>query len=485
MNCKKACLVVDLRDGEHLTKIIDLIAVLAAVGWTTDIALKEYGGETMKLAAKAAKKGYDIVISYGGDGTLNQVVNGVMSANGKGQSIVGAIPGGTANEWAGETGIPLEPMQAALTLINSDVRKIDLGHVGVKGLVFPGQAQSTAPSNGKKVKVPSKIKQHFLLMAGLGMDASVIAHISKSLKYRVGRLAFDAATVKEFPSQRPFPVEVWDMSDGNAGKLLWQGEAWQVILANARRYGNTVDIAPDAHLDDGILDLCVFTEGNVLTTMEQVASLMFRHKPDQRTAKIFRSAHFSIRVPVSIGMHLDGSLTELKDYLNKSERDALAHAEDREHIMVDYRFDAEPRALQIAIPRSYHGPLFEKQTTQEQSNAAGQQQNQGNDRSAEMPKGPPEMVNELLEHGTKVTVVGVGPNPDKKETYIIAGTTQNPNTGDTHSVAIRVNDRVTILRRNGEHATPASIQELQSGTEIVTDGKKSKWGAIRATHLVI
>jgi len=485
MHGKKACLVVDLREGEHLAKITDLIAVLAAAGWRADIALKEYGGETMKLATKAAKKSYDLVISYGGDGTLNQVVNGVMSANGKGQSVVGAIPGGTANEWAGETGLPLEPMQAALTLINSDARKVDLGHVGVKGLIFPGNTQSTAPSNSKKPKVPSKTKQHFLLMAGLGMDARVIAHISKSLKYRIGRLAFDVATIKELPLQRPFPIEIWDMSDGSAGSLLWQGEAWQVIVANARRYGNTVDVAPDAHLDDGILDLCVFTEGNMLTTMEQIASLMLRHKPDQRTAKFFRSAHFSIRVPASIGMHLDGSLTELKDYLDKSEGEALLHADSPERIMVDYRFDAEPAALQIAIPRSYDGPLFEKQTTQKQSQAPMQQHDQDNNRSEETQKEPPELVSELLEHGTKVSVVGVAPNPDKKETYIIAGTTQNPNTGDTRPVAIRVNDRVTILRRNGEHATPASLQELQSGAEIVTDGKKSKRGAIRATRVVI
>jgi len=485
MHCKRACLVVDLREGEHLAKITDLVAVLAAAGWSTDIALKEYGGETMKLAAKAVKKGYDLVIGYGGDGTLNQVVNGVMSANGKGQSVVGAIPGGTANEWAGETGIPLEPMEAALTLINSDARKVDLGHVGVKGLVFPDSAQSTTSSNGKKVKVSSKTKQHFLLMAGLGMDARVIAHISKSLKYRIGRLAFDVATVKELPTQKPFPVEIWDMSDRNTGSLLWQGEAWQVIIANARRYGNTVDVAPNAHLDDGILDLCVFTEGNVITTMEQIASLMLRHKPDQRTAKFFRSSHFSIRVPASIGMHLDGSLTELKDYLDKSEREALAHADSREHVMVDYHFDAEPGALHIAIPRTYDGPLFEKQVTHEQPHAAGQQQNQSNNHSEETQKEPPELISGLLDHGTKVTVVGVAPDPNKKETYIIAGTIQDPNTGDTRPVALPVNDHVTILRRNGEHATPASVQELQSGAEIVADGKKSKRGAIRATHVVI
>jgi hypothetical protein len=72
-----------------------------------------------------------------------------------------------------------------------------------------------------------------------------------------------------------------------------------------------------------------------------------------------------------------------------------------------------------------------------------------------------------------------------KETYIIAGTTQNQNTGATEPVAMRVNDRVAILRRNGEHVVPASVQDVQSGAEIITDGKRSKRGAIRARHVVI
>ncbi len=95
---RKACIVVDLRTGQHVANIPDLIAVLSAAGWKTGIALKEYGGETFQLAKKAATQGYDLVIGYGGDGTLNDVVNGVMSAGGK--NLVGDIPGGTFNEWS-------------------------------------------------------------------------------------------------------------------------------------------------------------------------------------------------------------------------------------------------------------------------------------------------------------------------------------------------------------------------------------------------
>ena len=134
---RKACIVVDLRTGQHVANIPDLIAVLAAAGWKTNIALKEYGGETFQLAQKAATQGYDLVIGYGGDGTLNDVVNGVMAAGGK--CLVGDIPGGTFNEWAGTISVPENPVKAALSIVDSDARKVDLGHVTVEGLTFPKQ----------------------------------------------------------------------------------------------------------------------------------------------------------------------------------------------------------------------------------------------------------------------------------------------------------------------------------------------------------
>src|SRR5205823_11439992 len=93
MHCKKACLVINPRSGENLAKIADVIAVLSAAGWNTTIRIKEYGGHSMELATEAVEEGYDLVIAYGGDGTLNQVVNGVMNAKGQ-HSIVGIIPGG-------------------------------------------------------------------------------------------------------------------------------------------------------------------------------------------------------------------------------------------------------------------------------------------------------------------------------------------------------------------------------------------------------
>ena len=71
MKCKKAFLVINPRAGGNLAKLSDVLAAFAAAGWRTDLALKEYGGQTMDLAARAAEEDSDLVIAYGGDGTLN------------------------------------------------------------------------------------------------------------------------------------------------------------------------------------------------------------------------------------------------------------------------------------------------------------------------------------------------------------------------------------------------------------------------------
>src|SRR2546421_9358194 len=83
MKCKKACLVINPRAGQNLAKLSDVMAVLSAAGWKTDIAIKEYGGHTMELATRAAEKNYDLIIAYGGEGTMKHGVSGGIDVKGQ------------------------------------------------------------------------------------------------------------------------------------------------------------------------------------------------------------------------------------------------------------------------------------------------------------------------------------------------------------------------------------------------------------------
>lgn len=493
---QRVCLVINPRDGQNLSKLTGILAVFAAAGWHTDIKLKEYGGHPMELATNAATKGYDQVIAYGGDGTLNQVVNGLMNGK-KHKSIVGTLPGGTVNQWAAEVNIPEDPVKAALALVSSNVRKVDVARVDVTSLtLLPSMQKEQQHSvvdtyekkvDTEKVKTPPAIRQYFLMMAGLGIDAAIMARVNKNLKHHIGVAAVGITATEQLPEQRPFPVEMRVKDKEGETQQIWKGEALQVVLGNTRRYANTVEMTAEASVDDGLLDACVITAGDPLSTVQQVASLLLRRKPDNRTTEFFRGAQFSICIPATIALQLDGSTVKLKDFLCKSDRKVLQRAEDLEQVRVTYQFSALPQALQAAIPRTYEGPLFEKSD----NDAASQEEDtkeassRPSKSSADEQRQDHEHLNALLEHGRKVTVIGVTIHPDKKQTYIVAGTTQKRSTGETTPVAVCIDDNTTLLKKTGEHAAIADVEHLQENAEIVVEGKKSKRGAIHATHAVV
>lgn len=506
MREKHAYLVINPRAGQDMTKLADVIAVLSAAGWKTDNALVEYSGHSTKLATKAAEQGYDLIIAHGGDGTINEVVNGVMKSKGQ-QSLVGVLPGGTANQWATEIGMPLDPIKAALTLIESNARRVDIGCIEVQELTFAqGDHERRQRKKRKKAQKKenraSKANHHFLLTAGLGIDASIIRDTSKALKARLGRVAFDIAAFKALPEQHPFHAELHAIENGHAVRLLWSGEALQIILGNTRRYADVVQFTPNASIDDGALDVCVITAGNPVKMIEQVASLLVRHKPDHTTAEYFRGAHLSLTVPASLSAQLDGSAVALADYLSMSDRDALHAVEDASQVMVTYRFDATPHALQMAIPRAYDNTLFEKAPKEgEGENAssyseekealqsgtlpANDQQDQQNTRTETLREESHKQVNTPGASGRKVTVVGVALPSEKKQIYVIAGSTHSGRTGEIKSAAIRIDARTTVISRNGEHVSASTIQELQEGSVIVVEGKENKRGVIQATQIVL
>src|SRR6266487_3069097 len=427
----------------------------------------------------------------------NKIMTWSSLTAGKGRrKAIGVIPGGTANQWASETNVPVNPVKATLALIESNVHTVDLGRLQVQEILFPNQTQENQQRNGQKVrkskaKQPSSRENYFLLTAGLGIDASVINHTSKALKQRVGPLAFDIAVAESLPEQHSFPIEVTIVEDGQDQPIVWSGEAYQVILGNTRRYANAVELTPDVYLDDGKLELCVITTGNTITTLQQITSLLFRHKTDAVTAKHFLATHYLITLPASIHIHLDGSSVQLEDYLNKSDREALRQEQHKEHVMITYRFDAIPRAVQAAIPRTYDNTLFEHAGRQEESYTETQQRmekgtvDQDDKPHEKLQSEYTNLVNMLIEHGYKVKLTGVATMQDKRQTSIFAGSMVNQRTGESRPVAVRIDENTLVLSHTGERIPLAQIQMLPDGSEVIANGKKSKRGVINAKHVVL
>ena len=524
MHGKRACLIVDLRSGDNVVKVPDLIAVLQAAGWQTDVCLKEFSGETLKLAEQAAKDGHDLVIGYGGDGTLNAVVNGVMYAGGK--SIIGDIPGGTFNEWASEISTPPDPVQAALALVNSIPRKVDLGFFEVESLAVPAHAgnqmqdESAADAENRgtgepekagqidemeeiqeKPKKAGKHRQYFLLHAGLGVDAAIMARINKPLKYHIGKFAFDIAGLKELPRQRPFPAEICSLDDKGNSAVLWRGEVWQLIVNNTRRYAGSIDLSPDAYIDDGILDVTVIPAGGPLQTLQEAVSFLVLHTTDHNVMQNFRGKSLAISVPASIELELDGSVVKLKDFLRKKERKALEQVGDADKVVVRYRFDAVPAAVRMAFPCTYDGSMFEKPSHRAPFEQAAQQRQQVEKKLAALQQAQQEQqqagqsgqthpafasqAGELQKQGRTITVSGVTPDPHRPGTYIIAGTYQRKNDGKIEPAAVCVDDHTLVLNAQGEQLAPLLVESLHEGEQISVEGKKSKRAVIDADCILI
>jgi YegS C-terminal NAD kinase beta sandwich-like domain len=367
----------------------------------------------------------------------------------------------------------------------------------------------TSPAEDSQEKKPKKqkarggsnVRQHFLLMAGLGIDAAVLGAVSQPLKYRLGTVAVGLAAAKELPKHHPFPVELWSVTTSKH-ELLWSGRALQVVIGNSRLYAGVVEMTPQATIDDGLLDICVITAGDPLTTLQQITSLLLRRSPDQVTAEYFQGAHFALRVPASTPLQLDGSAVKLKDYLRPSDRQALQEAEHPAEALVTYQFDARPRALRLAIPHDHNAALFQEAAESKAPREQVSEQKRGAP-SLESPiqleeavtsqsdyqevQKYPVLLKAMLEQGQKVKVTGgASPHPEKKKAVILAGTSISQKTGKVKPLAIVLDEETVLMRSSGEKVTLVAVQTLKEGQEVIVGGKKkNKWGVMHATYLLL
>jgi diacylglycerol kinase (ATP) len=274
----RALLIINPKSGHGGVDLSDALTVLRANGWDVTVRQKLHGDMAKELAHEAANQGFNVIVDCGGDGTLSEIVNGVAGAD----VAIGTLPGGTANVWAHEMGISEKLPQAAMQLVTATRRRVDVGHVDVNG----------------------KHGTYFLLMAGLGIDAAVMARVNKKLKNRIGKWAVGVAAIGALPDVMVAPVDV--ELDG----AHWHGKISQIVIGNTRRYAGEASMTPDAYANDGQLDVCLITATTPLFGIRQLASLAFRGKVSQAAAEIYRAANIVVRSPVVFPLETDGGVFE-------------------------------------------------------------------------------------------------------------------------------------------------------------------------------
>src|SRR5690349_4931977 len=125
----RACLITNPRSGKGGIDLSEAIAVLQAQDWDLTVQQKLHGGHATELARAAVREGYDVVVGCGGDGTLSEIVGGLVGS----KVALGVLPGGTVNLWARELGISRRLRVAAMQLAGAQRRQIDVGQVTING----------------------------------------------------------------------------------------------------------------------------------------------------------------------------------------------------------------------------------------------------------------------------------------------------------------------------------------------------------------
>jgi diacylglycerol kinase (ATP) len=201
------------------------------------VAFTKRPGDGSEIAERSAKAGRRLIIACGGDGTINEVANGILRS-GEGTEL-GVLPSGTGGDFRRTLGMPLSIRDAAAALRDGETRLIDAGRVQFHDL------------NGEPVE------RYFLNVSSFGLAASVIKRV-KSAR------AFDWLPVDAFRGKANFAVstlqELIDLEPVNIRVRIDDG--WEKPLrtinfcvANARYFGGGMMVAPDAKLNDGLLDV--------------------------------------------------------------------------------------------------------------------------------------------------------------------------------------------------------------------------------------
>jgi YegS/Rv2252/BmrU family lipid kinase len=244
-----------------------VVAHLEEMGCGVTVHQTTCCGDAQAVASLSTRTEYDRIVVAGGDGTVNEVINGLASDS----PPVALIPMGTANVLAAEIGLGLEAAEIARTIVLGDPRPISLGDV-----------------NGRK----------FVLMTGVGFDAFVVASVSAPLKRIVGKGAYVLASLSQFLRGRlpRFEAHI----DGV------RYEAASIVIANARFYGGRFVCAPEARIDSPVLHVCLFERAGRFYVAVYALALLLGVLHRMPGYRILPAKHIEIRQPDGAAIQSDG-----------------------------------------------------------------------------------------------------------------------------------------------------------------------------------
>jgi diacylglycerol kinase (ATP) len=227
-------------------------------------------GEAETLARNAAQEGFEKIVAAGGDGTINEVVNGLAGSN----AALGLLPIGTMNVFATELGLPAHDLQLCWNIIQGE--------------------------NTRLVDLPSANGKYFVQLAGVGLDAQVVKETSLTLKRNFGPLSYLISAAQIAARQ---PPRLFLESENSPIK-----EGSFVLVGNGRLYGGPFPFFKQAIIDDGLFDVIVFKQLGYLEIIKYLQDVVFSSEIRVPEIEYFQTRRLRVTSDSEVPVELDGEL---------------------------------------------------------------------------------------------------------------------------------------------------------------------------------
>lgn len=323
---KRARIIYNPTSGREMIKqhLVEILAVFEKAGYETSaFATTPEPNSAKNEAHRAAKDGFDLVVAAGGDGTINEVVNGIAPLHRRPKLAI--IPAGTTNDYARALRIPREdPVAAAKVVLQSQRMKMDIGKAG---------------------------DNYFINIAAGGLLTELTYDVPSNLKSIFGYLAYIVKGAEMLPRVKPVEMDI--EYDGEH----FHGQASMFFLALTNSIGGFEQIVPDASLDDGKFTMIIVKSSSLPDLLHlMVKALNGKHVDDPRI--IYRKARKVVVNPVNerVMVNLDGeyggdapmvfkNLKRHIDMFTNLDSVPVSEPEDDEYRQVEEQFVAEVQNL--------------------------------------------------------------------------------------------------------------------------------------------
>ena len=271
----KTCIILNPIAGS--VKDVDSIRERLSALQPARLFISEKPGEIENLARESVEAGFEQIVSAGGDGTLNEVVNGIAAAGGG--IILALVPLGTGNDFARTLGVPIDIDDAIEHILRGQICEIDL------------------------VRVTSDLVRYFVNVSSGGFSGLVDEKLTPEMKKTWGPLAYLRSAAAAFPQLRGYTTRV-TLDDIEALEL----DLYNVIVANGRYVAGGIPVAPEADITDGLLDVILLPERGKADLVLLAAQILVGKHLTSDAIIFHRAKKIGIRSKPGMWFNVDGEL---------------------------------------------------------------------------------------------------------------------------------------------------------------------------------